>query len=290
MDKQDKKVSVLLYADWAAPLRSLPLEDIGRLFLGILDYITTGAAPVLDNPGAAMAWQFMRMRLDDNLEKWDATRQKRREAGRLGADVTNGKERQKAAKAANAGFAETEAAKPAVPVPAPVPVPVPVPEPVPAPVPAPVPVPVPVPVAAKAALQASPDGEPPLPPPECEQEQEKVHTPEAQWVALGLGKTLGPIVRQTIQTYREAGLEDGLMVEAMREAAAHQVKAPAAYLDSILGRCRAEGILTLSAWQARKRPAGAGLSKRVDRPTPSGNDFLADAVTRPRRHKRKNPA
>ena len=64
VDKQDKKVSVLLYADWAAPLRSLPLEDIGRLFLGILDYITTGAAPVLDNPGAAMAWQFMRMRLD----------------------------------------------------------------------------------------------------------------------------------------------------------------------------------------------------------------------------------
>ena len=109
-------------------------------------------------------------------------------------------------------------------------------------------------------------------------------------MALGLGKHIGPIVRQTLQTYREAGLEDGLLVEAMREAAAHPVKAPAAYLDSILGRCRAEGILTLSAWQARKRPAGAGLSKRVDRPTPSGNDFLADAVTRPRRHKRKNPA
>lgn len=300
VDKQDKKVSVLLYADWAAPLRSLPLEDIGRLFLGILDYITTGAAPVLDNPGAAMAWQFMRMRLDDNLEKWDATRQKRREAGSIGGKLSQAiqaNNRQEAAQAgqanasavkqteanqANASTVKQTQANQAVPVPAPVPVPVPAPEPVP--------VPVPVPVAAKAALQASPDGEPPLPPPECEQEQEKVHTPEAQWVALGLGKTLGPIVRQTIQTYREAGLEDGLMVEAMREAAAHQVKAPAAYLDSILGRCRAEGILTLSAWQARKRPAGAGLSKRVDRPTPSGNDFLADAVTRPRRHKRKNPA
>lgn len=103
-------------------------------------------------------------------------------------------------------------------------------------------------------------------------------------MALGLGKTLGPIVRQTIQTYREAGLEDGLMVEAMREAAAHQVKAPAAYLKKILDRCQGEGIFTLAAWQARKRPAGG--DKRVDRAAPSGNDFLADALTRPRRHKR----
>ena len=54
VDKQDKKVSVLLYADWAAPLRSLPLEDIGRLFLGILDYITTGAAPSIETLQAIM--------------------------------------------------------------------------------------------------------------------------------------------------------------------------------------------------------------------------------------------
>lgn len=81
-------------------------------------------------------------------------------------------------------------------------------------------------------------------------------------------------------------MEDGLLVQAMEEAAAHPVKAPAAYLRSILDRCRAEGILTLEAWQARHRPQGS--SKRVDRDTPSGNDFLADALTRPRRHKRKN--
>lgn len=43
--------------------------------------------------------------------------------------------------------------------------------------------------------------------------------------------------------------------------------------------------LTLAAWQAGRRPAGS--DKRVDRPQPSGNDFLADAVERPRRHKRK---
>lgn len=45
------------------------------------------------------------------------------------------------------------------------------------------------------------------------------------------------------------------------------------------------GALTLAAWQAGRRPAGS--DKRVDRPQPSGSDFLADALTRPRRHKRK---
>ena len=283
MDSSEKKTSVLLYADWADPLRCLPLEEVGRLFLAILDYIGTGAAPRLDNPGTAMAWAFIRQRLDDNLEKWDAAREKRRQAGARGgrhrAALAAEKEaealadgpdsgKQTQAKQANATFAKQTAANQAVPVPEPEPVPV--------------PENVPVPGAAKAAGGNSPDGEP-LPPPSSEQEQE--NSPEAQWVALGLGKHIGPIVRQTLQTYREAGLEDGLLVEAMREAAAHQVKAPAAYLDSILGRCRAEGILTLAAWQARKRPAGA--SKRVDRPQPSGNDFLADALTRPRRHKRK---
>ena len=56
------------------------------------------------------------------------------------------------------------------------------------------------------------------------------------------------------------------------------------YIRSILDRCQAQGIHTLTAWQAAHRGGGA---KRVDRDTPSGSDFLADAATRPRRHKRK---
>lgn len=233
MDSSEKKTSVLLYADWADPLRCLPLEEVGRLFLAILDYIGTGAAPRLDNPGTAMAWAFIRQRLDDNLEKWDAAREKRRQAGARGgrhrAALAAEKEaealadgpdsgKQTQAKQANATFAKQTAANQAVPVPEPEPEPVPVPENVP------------VPGAAKAAGGNSPDGEP-LPPPSSEQEQ--TNSPEAQWVALGLGKHIGPIVRQTLQAYREAGLEDGLLVEAMREAAAHQVKAPAAQTKGV---------------------------------------------------------
>lgn len=260
MKKQEKKTSVLLYTDWAGPLRCLPLDDAGRLFLAILDYTATGEAPAFDSPGAAMAWEFIRMRLDSNLDKWDETRLKRQRAGRMG-----GRQRvENQANQANASSVKQSQANQAVPVP--------------------VPEPVPVPGAAAAAIEKAPDGAPPLPPPSSEKEQGNAPTPEAQWVALGLGEQAGPVIRQAIQGYREAGMEDGLIIQAMEEAAAHQVKAPAAYLKKILDRCQGEGIFTLAAWQARKRPSGA--DKRVDRAAPSGNDFLADALTRPRRHKR----
>lgn len=95
---------------------------------------------------------------------------------------------------------------------------------------------------------------------------------------------MGPAVQQALRAYLAAGLEDALIVQAMREAAEHDVKATLPYIRSILDRCQAQGIHTLDAWQAAHRGGGG---KRVDRETPSGNDFLADAAIRPRRHKRK---
>lgn len=107
---------------------------------------------------------------------------------------------------------------------------------------------------------------------------------ETSWRELGLGRRMGPVVQQAMRSYLAAGLEDALIVQAMREAAEHDVKATLPYIRSILDRCQAQGIRTLDAWQTAHRGGG---SKRVDRETPSGNDFLADALTRPRRHKRK---
>lgn len=106
---------------------------------------------------------------------------------------------------------------------------------------------------------------------------------ETSWRELGLGRRMGPVVQQALRAYLAAGLEDALIVQAMREAAEHDVKATLPYIRSILDRCQAQGIRTLDAWQAAHRGGG----KRVDRATPSGNDFLADAMNRPRRHKRK---
>ena len=241
----EEKKSVLLYTDWAKPLQNLPLEDVGRLFLGILSYTDTGKIPQFENTVASMAFDFIRLRLDSNTEKWEMIREKRRTAGALG-----GKQRQ--ANQANATFAkqnQANQANQAVTVPVPVPVPVPV------------------------KTSSSSGSDPP--------EKAKAE-PESFWTACGYNG--GVAVHQTFAEYRKAGIEDALILEAIRETAAHAAKCPLAYTRRILDRCQAQGIHTLVAWQAAHRGGGG---KRVDRAQPSGNDFLADAVERPRRHKRK---
>lgn len=281
MDTPEKKTSVLFYTDWAKPLRSLPMEDVGQLFCAILEYTETGAVPQLDSPVAAMAWEFIRQRLDASIEKWDATREKRRQAGRRGALVTNSKERQTAANPANAAFAEIEAANPAVTVPVPVPETVPENVPVPVPETENVPVSVPVPETVHETVSVSET----IPAGACAPEEEKETTQMEQvWTQCGYDGAAQ--AARMLARYREKGLEEGLILEAIRQAASHGARSPLAYIGRILDQAAASGQLTLAAWQAAHRGGGGG-GKRVDRPSPSGNDFLADAAARPRRHKRK---
>ena len=262
------KKSVILYTEWAQPLKTLSLEDKGRIFDAILSYSETGETPHFDSAAAEMAFSFIRLRLDENARKWTDVRQKRQEAGKRGALVTNSKKQQSSANPANDDFVETNPANvgksrqsPANPA-----------------VNVNVNANVNANAAAKAAIaQTGPDTPPeqpatPLPP-----------SLEESWLSLGLGRRMGPAVQQAMRSYLAAGLEEGLIVQAMREAAEHDVKATLPYIRSILDRCQAQGIRTLDAWQAAHRGGG---SKRVDRAQPSGNDFLADAATRSRRHKR----
>ena len=134
----------------------------------------------------------------------------------------------------------------------------------------------PIPPSQQGEAPQAPAGAPPQPP--------SLEGLEDAWLSLGLGRRMGPVVQQAMRSYLAAGLEEALIAQAMREAAEHDVKATLPYIRSILDRCQAQGIHTLDAWQAAHRGGG---SKRVDRAQPSGNDFLADAATRPRRHKRK---
>ena len=267
------KKSVILYTEWAQPLKTLSLEDKGRIFDAILSYSETGETPHFDSAAAEMAFSFIRLRLDENARKWTDVRQKRQEAGKRGALVTNSKKQQSSANPANADFVETNPANvgksrqsPANPA-----------------VNVNVNANVNANAAAKAAIaQTGPDtppeqpATPPLPP--------SLDGLETSWRELGLGRRMGPVVQQALRAYLAAGLEDALIVQAMREAAEHDVKATLPYIRSILDRCQAQGIRTLDAWQAAHRGGGG---KRVDRAQPSGNDFLADAAQRPRRHKRK---
>lgn len=264
------KKSVILYTEWAQPLKTLSLEDKGRIFDAILSYSETGETPHFDSAAAEMAFSFIRLRLDENTRKWTDVRQKRQEAGKRGALIANSKKQQSSANPANADFAETNPANvgksrqsPANPA-----------------VNVNVNANVNGNVAAKAAIaQTSPDTLPeqpaaPLLPPSLEE----------NWRELGLGRRMGPVVQQALRAYLAAGLEDALIVQAMREAAEHDVKATLPYIRSILDRCQAQGIRTLDTWQAAHRGGGG---KRVDRAQPSGSDFLADAASRPRRHKQK---
>lgn len=245
----EEKKSVILYTEWAQPLKALSLEDKGRIFDAILSYSETGETPHFDSNAAEMAFSFIRLRLDENAQKWADVRQKRREAGRLG-----GKQRQaNQANQANAAFAKQNKQSQANQA---------------------VNVNVNANVNANVAAKAAMPQTVPLLPPSLEE----------NWRSLGLGRRMGPAVQQALRAYLAAGLEDALIVQAMREAAEHDVKATLPYIRSILDRCQAQGIRTLDAWQAAHRGGGG---KRVDRAQPSGNDFLADAATRPRRHKRK---
>ena len=245
----EEKKSVILYTEWAQPLKALSLEDKGRIFDAILSYSETGETPHFDSNAAEMAFSFIRLRLDENAQKWAGVRQKRREAGRLG-----GKQRQaNQANQANAAFAKQNKQSQANQA---------------------VNVNVNANVNANVAAKAAMPQTVPLLPPSLEE----------NWRSLGLGRRMGPAVQQALRAYLAAGLEDALIVQAMREAAEHDVKATLPYIRSILDRCQAQGIRTLDAWQAAHRGGGG---KRVDRAQPSGNDFLADAATRPRRHKRK---
>lgn len=111
-------------------------------------------------------------------------------------------------------------------------------------------------------------------------------SPEDYWRGCGYRLTLP--AREAFQGWREKGMEDELIITAIREAGVHEAKSPLAYIRPILDRAAAAGQLTLAAWQAAHPPGCSGGGKRVDRPEPSGNDFLADAVSRPRRHKRQD--
>ncbi len=250
----ESKKSVLLYTDWAEPLRTLPLEDVGRLFLAILDYTDTGLAPGFENPAAAMAFQFVRLRLDANTQKWDEIRQKRQKAGALG-----GKQRQ-----ANAAFARQTGqnqANQAVTVPVPEPEPVPVPE-----------------TGTETGFSSS---KPPSP-----EEGTTTMTPEQVWIQLGLGSQVSPALQRLLDDCRAKGVEDAVLAEAIRRTAEYEASAPLPYLRASLERAIAQGCKTLAQFQAAH--SGSGRDQRVDRPAPSGRDFLADAATRPFRRKRRD--
>ena len=84
--------------------------------------------------------------------------------------------------------------------------------------------------------------------------------------------------------YEVYGYDDAMIQEAAVQAGP---KRDLWYWNSILKTWNAKGLRTVRDVRGPVAAAGASRNLRVDRETPSGSDFLEDAITRPRRHKRK---
>ena len=98
------------------------------------------------------------------------------------------------------------------------------------------------------------------------------------------GLTLGG--RKAIARWYEVyGYDDAMVQEAAVQAGP---KRDLWYWNSILKTWNAKGLRTVREVRGPAPLAGASRNLRVDRETPSGNNFLADAATRPLRRKRKD--
>lgn len=95
--------------------------------------------------------------------------------------------------------------------------------------------------------------------------------PESYWVWAGCDKVLTPYMASEFRGLREAGVEDALVVAALKEAMRHQAKHPWVYAKRILDQAAAQGTKTLKEWEKTHLP---NKGNRVDRETPSGNDIL----------------
>lgn len=100
------KESFILFTEQKEVFENLSDEQAGQLIKAIFGYIDNGEEPQLDIT-LKMAFIPIRQNLDRNNEKWEDVKQKRSEAGKLGAET----KKQKQAKRANANFAKNEETK-----------------------------------------------------------------------------------------------------------------------------------------------------------------------------------
>lgn len=85
------KDSFVVYTGWKEHLELLSDDEKGHLFMALIEYVSTGAVEEL-SPVARMAFSFMKAQIDADTQKYEATCQKRSEAGKLGGRPAKGEE------------------------------------------------------------------------------------------------------------------------------------------------------------------------------------------------------
>ncbi len=78
-----KKKSFVLYNDYQQHIDRLTDEQAGKLFKAIFDYVNTGTIALLEGQ-ADMAFSFIALQLDRDVEKYEEICRKRSEFARMG--------------------------------------------------------------------------------------------------------------------------------------------------------------------------------------------------------------
>lgn len=106
------KDTFILYTEQKEVIDKLSDEQAGKLIKAIYEYVETGEMPKLDSVLDLVIIPF-KQNLDRNADKYEETKKKRSEAGKLGAEIKKQKQA-KQAKQANAKFANNKQANQAV--------------------------------------------------------------------------------------------------------------------------------------------------------------------------------
>lgn len=80
---QEKKNSFVMYTDYMYHVNLLSMEQRGYLFTAIMCYAAEKELPEMDGM-TQMAFSFIKSQMDRDMEKYERTVSKRREAGKLG--------------------------------------------------------------------------------------------------------------------------------------------------------------------------------------------------------------
>lgn len=99
------KDSFILYTEQKEVIDKLSDEQAGKLIKAIYEYVETGQMPKLDALLEIIVIPF-KQNIDRNANKYEETKKKRSEAGKIGAEV----KKQMKAKQANANFAKSKQA------------------------------------------------------------------------------------------------------------------------------------------------------------------------------------
>ena len=234
------KNTIILHLDWKVFLDVLPDAELGQWTRAIMHYMETGEPPEGMSKAVEVAFYASFERIGRDLANWENTRAVKSESGRKGGIRSGEVRRAKAEEEKNEATKQNEAerSKPKLPVSCNL-------------------YPVPVPVSSSS-----------------EEDRDSASGATTMTTLIeeyeGAYGTATPVIRRSLGSYVESlGPE---LVSKVIDVTAQAGGQKWPYLAKSLEECKRKGM-DLAAYEAEQIRRKGGCNARVDRPTPSGNDW-----------------